>query len=141
MTEKKHKRKSESALRTIGEVSEEMDLPPHVLRFWESKFNEIKPQKRRGGHRYYRPQDIEILQEIKHLLYDKGFTIKGAQKFFKERRSIERLREEHITESDNNAPSQSAHIMHNNAHTSAAAPPNLSLILSELVEIKQLLSD
>lgn len=90
MTDSKNTaRKSQSAFKTIGEVAEEMDLPTHVLRFWESKFTEIKPKKRRGGHRYYRPQDIETLYEIKHLLYDKGYTIKGAQKFFKEKKLLE----------------------------------------------------
>lgn len=74
-------KKSASAFRTIGEVATELGLPPHVLRFWESKFTQIKPHKRRGGHRYYRPQDVEVLVQIKTLLHEKGFTIKGAQKF------------------------------------------------------------
>lgn len=73
--------KSSTAFRTIGEVADELGLPPHVLRFWETKFSQIKPHKRRGGHRYYRPQDIELIYQIKTLLHDKGFTIKGAQKF------------------------------------------------------------
>lgn len=79
-------RKSSSAFRTIGEVATELGLPPHVLRFWESKFPQIKPHKRRGGHRYYRPADIEVLNAIKHLLYDKGYTIRGAQQFLKEQK-------------------------------------------------------
>ncbi|NDF12193.1 MAG: MerR family transcriptional regulator [Proteobacteria bacterium] len=73
--------KAPGAFRTIGEVATELGLPQHVLRFWESKFTMIKPHKRRGGHRYYRPQDVEILKEVKALLHEKGFTIKGAQKF------------------------------------------------------------
>lgn len=73
--------KSPSAFRTIGEVAADLSLPPHVLRFWETKFPQIKPHKRRGGHRYYRPQDVDLLTEIKSLLHTKGFTIKGAQKF------------------------------------------------------------
>ncbi|MBC8268246.1 MAG: MerR family transcriptional regulator [Rhodospirillaceae bacterium] len=76
--------KSSSAFRTISEVAEELDLPQHVLRFWESKFSVIKPMKRGGGRRYYRPQDIEILRRIRGLLYDDGYTIKGAQKLFRE---------------------------------------------------------
>ena len=72
--------KSATALRTISEASEMLDVPQHVLRFWETKFNQIKPLKRNGGRRFYRPQDIEILQQIKHLLYAQGYTIKGAKK-------------------------------------------------------------
>jgi len=76
--------KSRSAFRTISEVAEELDLPQHVLRFWESKFNAIKPMKRGGGRRYYRPQDIDVLRRIQSLLYDDGYTIKGVQKLFKD---------------------------------------------------------
>jgi DNA-binding transcriptional MerR regulator len=72
--------KSENAFRTITEVSEILELPAHVLRFWESKFKYIKPMKRGGGRRYYRPEDINLLLGIKHLLYSEGLTIKGAQK-------------------------------------------------------------
>lgn len=76
--------KSSSAFRTISEVADELDLPQHVLRFWESKFNAIKPMKRGGGRRYYRPQDIDVLRRIRGLLYDDGYTIKGVQKLFRE---------------------------------------------------------
>jgi len=72
--------KSPYALRTIGEVAEELGIAPHVLRFWESKFHQIKPQKRRG-RRYYRPEDIKIITQIKALLYGQGYTIRGVQKF------------------------------------------------------------
>lgn len=74
------KPKSPNALRTISEASEILDVPQHVLRFWETKFNQIKPLKRNGGRRFYRPQDIDVLQQIKHLLYSQGYTIKGAKK-------------------------------------------------------------
>jgi DNA-binding transcriptional MerR regulator len=74
------KEKSPTALRTISEASEMLDVPQHVLRFWETKFNQIKPLKRNGGRRFYRPQDLEVLQQIKHLLYNQGYTIKGAKK-------------------------------------------------------------
>lgn len=80
------RKKSSSAFRTIGEVSAELGLPTHVLRFWESKFSQIKPHKRRGGHRYYRPEDVELLQEIKSLLYSEGYTIKGAQKHLRDKK-------------------------------------------------------
>ena len=72
--------KSPTALRTISEVSELLDVPQHVLRFWETKFAQIKPLKRNGGRRFYRPDDIEVLQQVKFLLYKQGYTIKGAKK-------------------------------------------------------------
>lgn len=77
-------KKSPEAFRTISEVSEELDIPQHVLRFWETKFSMVKPLKRGGGRRYYRPSDIEIIKGIRDLLYTHGFTIKGAQKLLKE---------------------------------------------------------
>ena len=76
--------KSPEAFRTISEVSEDLDLPQHVLRFWESKFSSIKPLKRGGGRRYYRPSDVDLLRGIRHLLYSEGFTIKGVQKILRE---------------------------------------------------------
>jgi len=76
--------KSPEAFRTISEVADAMDLPQHVLRFWETRFPQIRPLKRAGGRRYYRPDDVERLRLIKRLLYDEGYTIKGVQKLFKE---------------------------------------------------------
>jgi DNA-binding transcriptional MerR regulator len=76
--------KSPEAYRTIREVADLLDLPQHVLRFWETRFPQIRPLKRAGGRRYYRPDDIERLRLIKRLLYDEGYTIKGVQKLFKE---------------------------------------------------------
>lgn len=76
--------KSASAYRTISEVAEEIDVPAHVLRFWESKFPAVKPLKRGGGRRYYRPEDVESLRRIRKLLYEDGFTIRGVQKLLKE---------------------------------------------------------
>ena len=76
--------KSPEAFRTISEVAEEMDLPQHVLRFWETRFPQIKPLKRGGGRRYYRPDDVELLRAIKQLLYGEGYTIKGVQKLLRE---------------------------------------------------------
>ena len=77
--------KSADAFRTISEAAEELDLPQHVLRFWETRFPQIKPLKRAGGRRYYRPRDIELLRLIKRLLYGEGYTIKGVQRVFNER--------------------------------------------------------
>jgi len=76
--------KSPDAFRTISEVAEDLDLPQHVLRFWETRFTQIKPMKRGGGRRYYRPDDVELLKGIRHLLYDQGYTIKGVQKLLKQ---------------------------------------------------------
>ncbi len=77
--------KSPEAFRTISEVAAELDVPPHVLRFWESKFSQIKPLKRGGRRRYYRPEDVELLRRIRGLLYGDGYTIKGVQKVLRER--------------------------------------------------------
>lgn len=76
--------KSPDAFRTISEVSDELDLPQHVLRFWETRFTQIKPLKRGGGRRYYRPDDVDLLSGIRHLLYDEGYTIRGVQRLLKE---------------------------------------------------------
>jgi DNA-binding transcriptional MerR regulator len=76
--------KSPDAFRTISEVAEEMDLPQHVLRFWETRFPQIKPLKRGGGRRYYRPEDVALLRAVKQLLYGEGYTIKGVQKLLRE---------------------------------------------------------
>ena len=79
--------KSTSAFRTISEVADELDVAQHVLRFWESKFTQVRPLKRGGGRRYYRPEDVELLRQIRSLLYDEGYTIKGAQKLLRARRA------------------------------------------------------
>ncbi|WP_378942971.1 MerR family transcriptional regulator [Mesorhizobium sp. ANAO-SY3R2] len=76
--------KSPDAFRTISEVAEDLDLPQHVLRFWETRFTQIKPMKRGGGRRYYRPQDVELIKGIRHMLYEQGYTIKGVQKLLRE---------------------------------------------------------
>jgi DNA-binding transcriptional MerR regulator len=76
--------KAPDAFRTISEVADELDLPQHVLRFWESRFPHIKPMKRGGGRRYYRPEDIDLLRGIRHLLYGDGYTIRGVQRILRE---------------------------------------------------------
>ncbi len=76
--------KSPDAFRTISEVAEDLDIPQHVLRFWETRFNQIKPLKRGGGRRYYRPDDVALLKGIRRLLYGEGYTIKGLQRILKE---------------------------------------------------------
>jgi DNA-binding transcriptional MerR regulator len=79
--------KAPDAFRTISEVADELDLPQHVLRFWESRFREIKPMKRGGGRRYYRPDDVDLLRGIRHLLYGEGYTIRGVQRILREQGS------------------------------------------------------
>ena len=76
--------KSAAAFRTIAEVASDLELPAHVLRFWESKFPQIKPLKRRGGRRYYRPEDVALLRRIRSFLYTEGYTIKGVQRLLRE---------------------------------------------------------
>jgi len=76
--------KSPEAFRTISEVADDLDLPQHVLRFWETRFSQIKPLKRGGGRRYYRPGDVDLLRGIRHLLYEEGYTIKGVQKILRQ---------------------------------------------------------
>ena len=76
--------KSPDAFRTISEVAEDLDLPQHVLRFWETRFTQIKPMKRGGGRRDYRPNDVDLIRGIRTLLYDQGYTIKGVQKLLRE---------------------------------------------------------
>jgi DNA-binding transcriptional MerR regulator len=76
--------KGPEAFRTISEVAHDLDLPQHVLRFWETRFTQIRPMKRGGGRRYYRPDDIELLRGIRHLLYGEGYTIRGVQRILRE---------------------------------------------------------
>jgi DNA-binding transcriptional MerR regulator len=85
--------KSPDAFRTISEVAAELDIPQHVLRFWETRFTQIKPMKRSGGRRYYRPDDVDLLKGIRRLLYGEGYTIRGVQRILKEHgiASVQRL--------------------------------------------------
>jgi DNA-binding transcriptional MerR regulator len=76
--------KAPDAFRTISEVADEIDVPQHVLRFWESRFAQIKPMKRGGGRRYYRPDDVDLLRGIRHLLYGEGYTIRGVQRILRD---------------------------------------------------------
>ncbi|GAA5094996.1 MerR family transcriptional regulator [Bartonella acomydis] len=117
--------KSSDAFRTISEVAEFLELPQHVLRFWETRFRQIKPMKRGGGRRYYRPADIDLLNGIKQLLYDQGYTIKGVQRLLKENGVafvtafgngdldamnivVEKKHVGHASESSNNKPKKSS---------------------------------
>src|SRR6201985_2451761 len=79
-----HLDKAPDAFRTISEVADDLDIPQHVLRFWETRFTQIKPMKRSGGRRYYRPEDVDLLRGIRRLLYGEGYTIRGVQRILKE---------------------------------------------------------
>ena len=85
--------KAPDAFRTISEVAGDLDIPQHVLRFWETRFSQIKPMKRSGGRRYYRPDDVDLLRGIRRLLYGEGYTIRGVQRILKEHgiASVQRL--------------------------------------------------
>jgi DNA-binding transcriptional MerR regulator len=110
--------KAPDAFRTISEVADELDVPQHVLRFWESRFREIKPMKRGGGRRYYRPEDVELLRGIRHLLYGEGYTIRGVQRILKDQGTkfvqsvwqpgapqvVQRAADEETAEEDSGAP-------------------------------------
>ncbi len=99
--------KAPGAYQTISEVSLQLDVPAHVLRFWESKFSVLKPLKRSGGRRYYRTEDIQLLKSIKTLLYDEGYTIKGAQNSLKKRSSSSGSVQMNVTEQLSSARRQS----------------------------------
>ena len=119
--------KADDALKTISEVSELLDVPPHVLRFWEGKFVSLHPLKRSGGRRYYRPGDIVLLRRIRKLLYVDGFTIKGAQKLIRSKSS----REDSIVMKDGAEP---------DTQTLSAAVTMLGEVKTRLSALKQKLS-
>ena len=100
--------KAPGAYQTISEVSVQLDVPAHVLRFWESKFSGLKPLKRSGGRRYYRTEDIQLLKSIKSLLYDEGYTIKGAQNSLKKRTYASKSAQINLAEQPLSAMRQSA---------------------------------
>ena len=100
--------KAPGAYQTISEVSVQLDVPAHVLRFWESKFSVLRPLKRSGGRRYYRTEDIQLLKSIKSLLYDEGYTIKGAQNSLKKRISASESVQTNVAEQPLSSMRQSA---------------------------------
>jgi DNA-binding transcriptional MerR regulator len=143
--------KSADAFRTISEVARELDLPQHVLRFWETKFPQVKPMKRGGGRRYYRPDDIVLLKRIRALLYDQGYTIKGARKLLKDKAAAEAVDIDTAPRKETGAAeAPAAAEQRTAAQTPPAAPPSglgeeqraeLRAILGELEEIRGLLKD
>ena len=133
--------KSPEAYRTIREVADSLDLPQHVLRFWETRFPQIRPLKRAGGRRYYRPDDIERLRLIKRLLYDEGYTIKGVQKLFKEQ-GVQALSAVALAPVESSTESASAAEPHARS-VSFSEPPatNSSLADDVLAALREALAD
>lgn len=135
--------KSSQAFRTISEVSEELGIPQHVLRFWETRFSQIKPLKRGGNRRYYRPQDIDLLRAISHLHYVDGFTLKGVQKLIREH-GVKTLVSEFLNR-EGQAPF-SIKVEQDNSPAEAADQPQsasgreFKAVLDELRDIKALLA-
>jgi DNA-binding transcriptional MerR regulator len=146
----KYEHKSDQAFRTISEVSDDLGIPPHVLRFWESRFEQIQPLKSKGGRRYYRPEDVDVLRRIKSLLYSQGYTIKGAQKavdFPQDMKRTNTLQEKN-TASEYMSPQQnltkvSEKLIHNleRASTSARRKQQSELqdVLKDLYQMRDLL--
>ncbi len=127
--------KSPSAFRTISEVASELDVPQHVLRFWESKFSQVKPMKRGGGRRYYRPEDIELLRRIRGLLYDDGYTIKGVQKVLRDKNGG--FREENRRLRGNGRSRRSTNLTDQQRQRLEAAIDELSTISDLLKSLKR----
>ena len=127
--------KSPGAFRTISEVSSDLEVPPHVLRFWETKFPQIKPLKRGGGRRYYRPEDVALLRQIRQLLYNDGYTIKGVQRLLKEGalKNTAQLGVATASEPDEQKQPQ-------NSTTSSQEKAALRSIIDELQSLRKLLS-
>jgi DNA-binding transcriptional MerR regulator len=151
--------KAPDAFRIISEVAEDLDLPQHVLRFWETRFRQVHPMKRGGGRRYYRPDDVDLLRGIRLLLYGEGFTIKGVQRLLKEKGtgfvtavgqtgSVETVTlDENGNEADIQAASPSGPVPMSATGKGGSAGPGLSKpqqrqlegALSQLMEAKRLL--
>jgi len=134
--------KSVDAFRTISEVAGELDLPQHVLRFWETKFSQVKPMKRGGGRRYYRPEDVALLGHVRRLLYDEGYTIKGVQKLL--RQGGVNKSELRIRQSDQKSSTRSAANTDDIASVKAeneAAKRSIRAAIDELETLRKTLRD
>ena len=124
--------KSATAYRTISEVSDELDIPQHVLRFWETRFAQVKPLKRGGGRRYYRPEDIKLLRRIQKLLYEEGYTIRGVQKLLREGRiAAPVLREDPIRRPSQDAATEA---LATESAVAAAEPSTAQVSAADLPE-------
>jgi DNA-binding transcriptional MerR regulator len=137
--------KSPEAFRTISEVASELDVPQHVLRFWESRFTQVKPTKRAGGRRYYRPEDVDLLRGIRTLLYSDGYTIKGVQKLLKDRgvRYVAEIGRESVQDAPQSTAGESGRRQNSvvpferrGAALDEEAREKLEILLAELVQLK-----
>jgi DNA-binding transcriptional MerR regulator len=133
--------KAAGAFRTISEVAGELDVPQHVLRFWETRFSQIRPLKRAGGRRYYRPEDVELLRRIRGLLYQHGYTIKGVQKLLRDGGRaadglVAAVEEEPASEGEAQPEAAAPRTASGTAQSSRAA---ISAAIDELVELRNLL--
>lgn len=136
--------KSANAFRTISEVSEELGVQQHVLRFWETKFTQIRPLKRSGGRRYYRPEDISLLKHIHNLLYTEGYTIKGVQKLLKGQTKNMVLQEQENTLSRASEKAQSAQVSAmqiSGKELDQEQQKVLQNLLADLKEIRSIIKD
>ena len=135
---------------TISEVSKDLSLPQHVLRFWETKFSQIKPIKRGGGRRYYRPEDVDLLKGIKNLLYNDGYTIRGVQKVIKENGSKNilfsnnnvnlKLKQKTFTDNENNYTSEPNVLSRSGQSLSENKRKKLMDVMQNLVELQNKIS-
>jgi DNA-binding transcriptional MerR regulator len=129
--------KSAQAFRTISEVATALDVPQHVLRFWESKFSQVRPLKRGGGRRYYRPDDVALLQNIRNLLYDDGYTIKGVQKLLRD--GSLKPKQGDVSKADTGKKSPTPSSSGGEAKLTAAQRQELQGLLDELEQLKNML--
>ena len=133
--------KAPEAFRTISEVSRDLSLPQHVLRFWETKFAQIKPIKRGGGRRYYRPEDVKLLKGIKNLLYNDGYTIRGVQKVIKQNGTKNILLNESqnndFTEDKNNINEKEKYVNYSQINLSETKRKKLLNVMNNLVLLRK----
>ena len=133
--------KSPEAFRTISEVSKDLSLPQHVLRFWETKFIQIKPIKRGGGRRYYRPEDIRLLRGIKSLLYNDGYTIRGVQKVIKEGGTkkilLNKVENDSFTENEINTKHNNKNDISHHHHLEDSKRKKLLKVLNDLMNLRK----
>jgi DNA-binding transcriptional MerR regulator len=136
--------KSAAAFRTISEVADDLEVPPHVLRFWETKFTQVRPLKRGGGRRYYRPEDVSLLRRIRELLYADGYTIMGVQKLLRDgsvKPSLSDARDAGEAETAEQAAASADENGVESAALSAQTRAELSELLNELVALRKKLAD
>ena len=140
---KRSRSKSAGAFRTISEVDSELNVPSHVLRFWETRFSQIRPMKRGGGRRYYRPEDIGLLRKIRSLLYDDGYTIKGVQKLFRDGSLKKLLKKSTFSDEEAVVASKVAHgkSVANVPEISTKCRTELQELLEELVALRKILDE